>query len=69
MIKYELVEKLPQPWLIKAVAFYKGTHYVIFINPETGEDELWQIKVDTGEVNKIDELPKQLLPPKSEYAL
>ena len=34
MIKAELVEKLSRPWLMKAMAFHKGTHYVIFVNPK-----------------------------------
>ena len=54
MTKWELVEKLPEPWLIKGVALHKGIHYAVFVNPETGQDELWQSSTP---------LPKHPLPP------
>ena len=52
MIKEELVEKLPQPWLMRGVALHKGVFYSIFTNPETGEDELWSAKPDTGDAQR-----------------
>ena len=42
MIKEELVEKLPQPWLMMGFTRHNGVFYAVYVNPATGEHELWR---------------------------
>ena len=37
---------VPTPWVKKGETWYKEAYYAVYVNPETGEDELWQQALD-----------------------
>ena len=53
MINEELVEKLPKPWVMQGTTYYKGIHYFIYVNPETGDEELWKAEAPNGEAIRV----------------